>query len=362
MGLDVVRRDVIGSRFPQRVAPWIGWLSFGAALTAVYAFILPDSLASTILALALATLGFFWLDAVVGGRIRLGRARPPLESSPLVIATLTSARAAPVRVVFQAALGGLRPSVFHIVRWSYRIYVLLKMGIVLSLVFLLAIRTGASLFPDRLRSLAAAANLVCAFYAVLLALMWTDIVCLLVREHRQARQVEGRSLIERRGLSVVLEMARTWPRTGSRPIEPMFLAAGGQRLDDAGCREVVRLLRSDGSGKPSLLVVLLAPGAGEKLGLFVFDSLLSDLYEIVEKATKSLWIPTQDDGIVASLPSWPVQSFRPAFVVVGSDPWALHDEAVDPQALQRAAQLATEVALRWAKKRPWAASPAESAG
>jgi hypothetical protein len=362
MGLEVERRDVSGSRFPQRAAPWVGWLGCGAVLTGVYGLILPDRLASTTLALALAALGFYWLDAIIGGRIRLGRGLPPLETAPVVIGSFPATRVAPVRVVFQAALGGLRPSVFHAVRWSYWTYAVVKMGILLVFLSLLVVRAGTLLFPDRTRSLTAVASLLCYLYPGLLCLMWTGIVSLLIGEHRRARRAEGDSLIERRGLAVLLEMARTWPRSGSRPIEPMFVAAGGHRLDDAGCREVVRFLRSAESSKPSLLMVLLAPGAGEKLGLLVFDSPLSDLMDIVEKAAQSLWIPIQDDELVALLPSWPIQSYRPAVVLVGSDPRALRDDSVDPQALHRAAQLATEVALRWSRKRPAAASTRESAG
>ena len=212
------------------------------------------------MALALAIVGFYWLDAVIGGRIRLGRGRPPLETAPVVIASLPAARDAPVRVVFQAILGGLQPGVFQVSRWYYRIYAAVKIGIVFVLLSLLAMRAGAYLFPDRIRGVTSAVEVVRIVYPVLLALMWSGIVCLLIGEHRQARRSAGRTRIERRGLAVVLEMARTWPRTAGRPIEPIFVAAGGQGLDDAGCREVVRWLRSEESSKPTLLVVFLAPG------------------------------------------------------------------------------------------------------
>ena len=37
MGWNVGRREVEGSRFPQRVGPWIGWLGYGALVTVVSA-------------------------------------------------------------------------------------------------------------------------------------------------------------------------------------------------------------------------------------------------------------------------------------------------------------------------------------
>ena len=261
-------------------------------------------------------------------------------------------------MVFQAILGELKPRVFQVSRWAYRIYATVKMGIIVVLLSAIAARAAVSLFPHRIGSLTSAVDLALTVYPVLLAVMWSGIVCLLIREHRQARRSAGRCLIERRGLAVLLEMARTWPRTAGRPIEPMFVAAGGQGLDDAGCREVVRLLRSDESSKPTLLLVFLAPGAGEKLGLFVFESLLYDLFELVENATQGLWIPILDDPALAIIPPWPVQAYHPAVVVTGSARRLLDDDSVDPQALHRAAQLATEIALRWAKKR----KPTDSAG
>jgi hypothetical protein len=81
----------------------------------------------------------------------------------------------------------------------------------------------------------------------------------------------------------------------------------------------------------------------------------------VEKAAQSLWIPIQGNGSVASILPWHVPAYRPAVVLVGSEPRALYDDSVDPQTLHRAAQLATEVALRWAKRSQAAGSGPERA-
>jgi hypothetical protein len=44
MGWKVERREVEGSRFPQRVGPWIGWLGYGAFITAGYVLLLGNVL------------------------------------------------------------------------------------------------------------------------------------------------------------------------------------------------------------------------------------------------------------------------------------------------------------------------------
>ncbi len=67
-------------------------------------------------------------------------------------------------------------------------------------------------------------------------------------------------------------------------------------------------------------------------------------------AAESLWIPHRSD-YWASSSLWPFHNLEAdeAIALIGSD---LQDEPiaqVSPESLQRAAQLATEIALRWAK-------------
>ena len=83
--------------------------------------------------------------------------------------------------------------------------------------------------------------------------------------------------------------ARSWPRTGSRPIEPIFVAAGGQRLDHAGSRELVRLLETEWPGRPSLLILLFAPGEGDLLWLSTCEDPAWPHVTLVEDAARSLW-------------------------------------------------------------------------
>ena len=101
----------------------------------------------------------------------------------------------------------------------------------------------------------------------------------------------GKIPLDRRGLAGLVEMARTWPRIGSRAIEPLFVVAGGQWLDYAGSREVVRLLKSEWSSKPFLLLLFIAPGTGEELFLCTNAPSGWGLATLAEDAAGSLWIP-----------------------------------------------------------------------
>ena len=181
MGYRVERREATGSRFPQRVLPWIGWLVPGGLLTANYGLIRRAGVVPAILAGIVAIVGFLWLSLVLGGRIRFGRRRPPLESSPVVIAwPLADAVAtAPVRVVFQATLGGPGVSPWNAIAWAQPLYTLLENAIYLFLFVLLAIRIGAYLAPARMSGLSLDAYLVGYVYPGLLAAVWIGIASLL---------------------------------------------------------------------------------------------------------------------------------------------------------------------------------------
>ncbi len=98
-------------------------------------------------------------------------------------------------------------------------------------------------------------------------------------------------------------------------------------------------------------------GAGRRLGICPIDSSPSDFDDLVDEAGRSLWIPVQKEGALASAAIWSHKAYRPAVAIVGSDPRAFFDDSIDLQALNLAAQLATEIALRWAKKSKEAGSP-----
>jgi hypothetical protein len=153
--------------------------------------------------------------------------------------------------------------------------------------------------------------------------------------------------VDRRALAVLLELARSWQRGRHHAIEAVFVAAGGQGLDHAGSREVVHSLRSDWQANPSLLILLFAPGAGEELLIGTGDIKVG---EIAALAATSLWIPHQLGHRLTMYRFWPFPKWTEVAALIGSNPREFSDSRVGPEALQRAAQLASEIALRWAKK------------
>jgi hypothetical protein len=119
----------------------------------------------------------------------------------------------------------------------------------------------------------------------------------------------------------------------------------------AGVREMVRLIRDEWKEKPTLVVVILAPGVGQELTICGRPrSLLRQSCE----AAKSLWIPVKTVVMPTGMllgRGWPVSSkFCDHIVLTGASYRDTKPPPVDPAALARAAQLASEIALRWVKQ------------
>lgn len=365
MGLNVERREVNGSRFPQRVGPWVAWLGYGFLATINYALVLQDNLRLLVIALFFPFSLWPWVNGLISNGIRPGRRHAPLEPAPVVIATLPHQQPAPIRVVFQSVMSGVKADPFHFaVQGTVKtvaVYGFLLFFPFFWAEFSLMCKWILILDPKRSDLLRPYAILTRDVYPPFLVMVWLGVVAYLAREYRRSRGRAGRDRPDGRGLAVLLEMARTWPRTGPRSIEPVFVAAGGHPLDYAGSREVVRLLKSEWSSTPFLLVLFFAPGAGDELWLCTNAPADSGLDRLAEDAARSLWIPYRGDELFALLSLWPFERCTPAISVMGSDHRAFDDDTVDPQALSRAAQLATEIALRWAKKQDAGGSP-ESAG
>jgi hypothetical protein len=352
MGLDVQRRQVTGSRFPRRAAPWVAWLGYGFLVSSVYGLALAANGLRLVLACVLAYFAAAWFEAVVKNLVRPGPWRPPLETAPVLVASRRGRPPASMRVVLQSLISGVNPDPFlSCFRGPnqrkilfYFLYLFPPAWASLFLIF------RACAPPGGRRDLLIVSELLAHnVYPAFLAAAWIVILTVLFRAYGQRRSMAGRDRPDRRGIALLLEMARTWPRTGSRPFEPVFVLAGGQPLDYAGSREVVRLLRSEWSSVSSLLILFFAPGAGDELWLSTSPWSARGLAEVAEDAARSLWIPYRPDrsGVLYSF--WPHENLFSVLALIGSDPRALDDESVDPKGLQRAAQLATEVALRWAK-------------
>ena len=108
-------------------------------------------------------------------------------------------------------------------------------------------------------------------------------------------------------------------------------------------------IEAEWPAKPTLVVEWLAPGIGPGLAL-----LERGTGRLAESAAADLWIPhhpIRHPDIRRA--HWPFGRRGPAYVaIVGGelDTPPATDRPIDPDALTRAAQLATEIALRWARR------------
>ena len=147
----------------------------------------------------------------------------------------------------------------------------------------------------------------------------------------------------------MLELARSWPRPRSGQLEPVFIVAGGQQLDYAGSREVVRMLDSEWPRKPSLLLLLCAPAPEAAVhsssSVLRIAALRWSGSNLARAAAESLWIPNRSDDWASLAALWPFDVFREAepIALIGSDLPDVAVEQMSPESLQRAAQLATEI-------------------
>ena len=355
MGYQVERLAVVGSQWPRRFASWAGWLGYGLLITSAYGLILLDRIVASVLGVPFLLFGLLLFADLVGSGPRLGHRWPPFGSAPVVLASLPRSSPAPVKVVFHASLEGLRPSLFHVIlRIKYRDIFWINGWLFACLMMALLTRVGIWFRPGKDYNIVFHNILIRYVSPAILAFNWIVILGVVPWEFHRVRLRGRPGAPERRGLAVLLELARNWPRTESRPIEPVFVAAGGQQLDHAGAREIARRFEWDVTSRPSLLILLLAPGAGESLWLATRDPRLPFVRSsdtLARNAARSLWIPCQMVHSSALLPFWPIADWGPVVAILGSDPRAYPDAATNPQALHRAAQLATEIALRWAKPR-----------
>jgi hypothetical protein len=337
LGLQVERCEVIGSRFPTRVAPWAGWLGYGVLNSAAYIVLWHGSAIAVVSAIVILVLALRLPDGMIFNWIRLGRTRAPVEMAPLVIARSIGDTAEGPRVVFQAALGDLKPWFFHARRVNaYYLVVLLQVALLVSAVMSATLRarrppSSFGLWPA----------------TVVFLLIWAVIACILWWEHRQSRLLARSHRVDRRGLAVLIELARSWQPSRSHPVQAVFVAAGGQQLDCAGSREVLRRLQSEWKSRPSLLSLLLAPGAGQEL---LIGAGCPGVHDLAVEAAGSLWIPHRPRRFVEMYQFWPFAKWNESVAIMGANPAAFFDASGSPDALHRAAQLATEIALRWAKQ------------
>ena len=341
IGLTVDRREVQGSRFPQQYSAWIGWLGAGLFPALGCVFLLSGHPLGLLVFVVWLFPSLAWVNALLSNRLRFGTRIGKQEAAPLVRGFAGRDESAPVRIVFQSVLGGLKTDYFQQFRFS-RFFVVsifnLVSVIAMVLAPLIAIKLGSSWLFARAVSTAC------------VALVWIGILQVLHWEYVQSRLPQDRRAIDRRGIAVLLELARSWSRARSRQIETVFIAAGGQSLNYAGSREVLRMIESEWPRKPTLLILFFAPGAGDAVRV---APVWRELEALANQSAESLWVPVWGTDPFTILQFWPFEFHRAsqAIALIGSDPAAFFDSAVSPESLQRTALLAMEIALRWAKKK-----------
>jgi hypothetical protein len=141
----------------------------------------------------------------------------------------------------------------------------------------------------------------------------------------------------RTGLALLAELARTWPASAAGRLEPVFAAT-----PDAGA--LARWISTrQGDPRPTLVVGLDAPGVGPAFTIAGRGSAA----RLAREAAHDLWVPFRAARWSRNAlgnrryrrPGWA------CFTLCG----ARVDRPADPAMIAAAAQLVTEVALRWAK-------------
>ena len=141
IGWNVERREVEGSRFPQRVGPWVGWLGYGALVTFGYILLLRRWPLLFLASFPMLLTTIPWLNAIICNQLSLGRRRRPLETAPLLIGSLVGEPSQAVRVVFQAVLSGLKTDYFQSLRPS-RFWIVSNLNFYFWLAIILASLPG----------------------------------------------------------------------------------------------------------------------------------------------------------------------------------------------------------------------------
>jgi hypothetical protein len=158
----------------------------------------------------------------------------------------------------------------------------------------------------------------------------------------------------RSGIAVLLELARTWPGGKPSPVEAWFVASGAGRLRFAGARALASLLDDKRASRPTLIVCLDTPAFGPKLTLWGDRPGL----ELATKASADLWIPhwTQKAPFGPDHRTFEDRK-QGTFCLIENMPDAFHTYGpgfqttdLDPALVAACGQLATEIAMRWARR------------
>jgi hypothetical protein len=239
-----------------------------------------------------------------------------------VWAQASTAAEAPVRVLFLTHLDTAWPRVVWL-GW------LMGIGfVVLAVVHAVAWCAGA-------RSFAAGVELVFCLFAIAVFLL------LVVEWSRPKRPYPGDN---RTGLALLLEFARALPERIHDQVEIRLAAVGAHTLRQRGAWALALSALGRWEARPTLVINFDAPGLGPELALVGWGPAI----RVARDASRDLWIPHR-------VAWWPLAALdhRP-FALCGIPSVSLagdrRAETIDPARLAAAAQLAVEIALRWARQ------------
>jgi hypothetical protein len=285
------------------------WWCLGRALPSVGGLMRIDLAVFAVIGLLLILLGTH--------RIRAGP-RPQGPARPVIAKSREASRAS-VRVLFLTTLDAPPP---RWVRWTAR------GALVLGVVTGLALGIPGALTPLRPVPLIGPAFLLAHWSAYALSIFVA---------FGPRPEVEPGD--NRTGLALLVELARSWSRGASGRVEVVFAASElGQALG------LIRRVAEQADGRPTLVVMPVAPGIGTRLTLVGRGHSLG----LAREAAESLWIPFVVRRRPPSLGSWGL----PPVVGLAGERGATE---VVLATLTASAQLATEIALRWARRHQGAA-------
>jgi hypothetical protein len=318
------RHPVVGSRFPTLIAAQCEWAAFG--LWMVF-FAHHDVLLARRIGSAL--IGALCLIAIVRGWFRFGRSwRPRISSFNVSWHRPSGAR---VRVVVLTHLddtgrlmsAASRSALTALIAWLGAILILLDIG-----------------GPDAWGSRPAA------------ALMIALLGIIAVRAFDDAGSLPGHAPSHPGGrdnemaLALLIELARTWPARLAERVEARFVAVGASGIDSVGARALARQILEGWPAKPTLVLILEAGAPDPRLALAGRGPVL----ELAEAAVKDLWIPHRR-APRATLTTDPRLFERRGMPCLGLIvPGRSPRRPYSPATLTAAAQLVTEIALRWARR------------
>lgn len=140
----------------------------------------------------------------------------------------------------------------------------------------------------------------------------------------------------RTGIALLLELARTLSQSIQDRVEVRLVGVGGPH--GIGINSLIRSIRRGWPDKPTLLIVVLAPGHGAEI---VVEGRGMGL-RMTRQAASDLWVPIR----LRWSGHWPALRYGDATVAFVSH---RRESAIEPTSLQAVAQLVQELVLRWGK-------------